>query len=147
MSGPRYCNNYNEINDDDIYKLLSTDNDISRAPGPTEGLEPRGSRNLQLEPTYPVVVVESGQSTDQGRTGSVDRGRQADYRTILAGVPANFGLNITGTTKVSQLGKVRQNIQQGRPSSSVSKCVHINYRLDPPFNFRWLVIITPISTC
>ena len=107
MSGPRYCNNYidNEINDD-IYKT-SSDNDISggRRHGfqttttgrrsyssglSDEELVPRSSRHLELDEnsTYPVVIVEHG---------------SADYRTILAGVPANFGLNITETTKVGDL--------------------------------------------
>ena len=91
VSGPKYCRNekYNEINDDlnggeedDLYHEAPEDTYSSSEA-------PRGSRNLNMagaNGSYPVVIVEHGSGPD--------------YVTILAGIPARFGLNISADVKV-----------------------------------------------
>jgi len=103
ISGPRYCDDeeINEISHDTI----DLTKDVVRTAAPTFSAanfgrrgsgDPaisgrRGSRELDLglNGSYPVVLVEHG---TQG------------YSTLLAGVPATFGLNVTKGIKVR--GKV-----------------------------------------
>ena len=96
VSGPKYCRNekYNEINDDledDLFnEAPEAGIEDTYTPPPPSSEAPRGSRNLNMagagNGSYPVVIVEHASGPD--------------YVTILAGIPARFGLNISADVKV-----------------------------------------------
>ena len=100
MSGTKYCTHEKESLIKDRIKLMRNYNKDQYNELDNELLEldsadvQRNSRtmNLGLEnKSYPVVIVEHGSE------------KQDNYKTILAGIPANFGLVISHNKSVKMI--------------------------------------------
>ena len=98
VSGTKYCTHEKESLIKDRMKLMRNYNKDQYNELDSQLLEldtgdiQRNSRTMNLElenKSYPVVIVEHGSEN------------QDNYKTILAGIPANFGLVISHNKSVS----------------------------------------------